>query len=68
VKVTDFQEDPLNGRRNIAKKVLCFPSKVPSIVDHGHRVLDVEFQENSLNGRQDTVERVLSSNVKYPSL
>ena len=29
----DLQENPLNGRRDIAKKVLCFSCKVPFISD-----------------------------------
>jgi len=71
---TDFKENPLNGRRDTAKKVpqvMC-PSLLTdceqtcSILGHGGCVLDLVFQKNSLNGRGDTANKVLCSSNKVP--
>ena len=73
-----FQENPYNGVRNRAEKVLCSSCKLPFIKDRSppittfvgncQRVPYMDFQENSVNGIRDREEKVLCVSRKLHSL
>jgi len=60
----EFHKDPLNRRRNTKDKVLCFSSKVHSVIDRSQRNLHNFHSMGSLDFRKFSCNNDILSSPK----